>query len=562
MKTTPSRALLIATLCLLTAALPACRKKRQAEEEQQQAAAMADPFAALQDQLPADVSAALLIRDWQTALHSYGPLRDRLQRYLGDLRTVEADLRNTLGIDPRRPERLAEIGVSPEAGGAVAIVAGHPIIILGMGNEARFRDHLVQVLQGQPFNLRAPVTQRDHNGATVLEFAAAEGQPPRYVAAFRDGWAHLARGDEDTRWEPVVEALTTTAQPTLRAHEPSQRALAQLEDKPLLVVGQGTELLGMLVPAFRPMINAFASDVGTLVFGFTLHTDRLRGELVGVPLPGRQDAIARVLTREPDTTAPDFRALLHNDAYAFARIQINATQIVALLRQTVDAFDDNDGAVASTRASLDELVGMSLENELIPAMGHDAFVMATRARMITLMGISRSGNVSPGALGEGFGLAGAVAIRDRDTVLRALVALAAASPGTIVHEPAPPLDLFRLRGANERLGTFVLHEQFLILVPERQRDELLAGLTTGEAPAIPDINAAAAVELIGATDDSGIFLDLKRIANGSIGQLLGGQLPDGMRTAIQVFEEAWARLRWSDDLLRGDFEVTLATPAD
>lgn len=604
----------IALLLLCAIAFSACKRRQQQQEQEQEQwpGQWAPTLQHLAQHVPEDVASAAFIIDHTEALRSWPGLRNRAEVYIGDLAPVENDLRNTLGLDLSRPEQLANIGIRPDGGSLLFVLDGRFVAGTTLIDDEAFEEHVTTMLQGEPFDMSEPTRSARDDGHVTLHFGGPERPDATVVITENFAWAATPGfGTDDS--ELLAELISD--QERLNHAEDFGALAAQTQQYPFLVYVEDEEaaeavqnMAGVALPATID-VSDIAED---MMLALRLDADRLAG---AVTTPLEADAgLRQLLTRPADGQAADFRTYTSDESYFFVRLRSEPTVIRDLLQQTILQSADNDGVEqqvntqredeqtdseqelegdeatdddveddsADTRrpalgtlddvdpaalggtirgiaVGADELVGMNIDEELVPAFGSDFIVMATRARMLSLSSVIR-GTPNVRNITQSFGVVIAMQVRDTAVVQRAFDAVLENDPTLLRPLEDAPVPAWAVRAQNGGDLDLFLTDDALIISSSRQRNDTIEMLAEEGERTYTEIGADAARELIGATDRVGIYLDLKRITNGAIGTLLGGQLPGGIQDMLQIFDEFWATVELEEAFVEGRFEVVLSQP--
>lgn len=514
----------------------------------------------LSDHVPADASNALFVVDFTTALASYPGFRSRIAAYLKDFASIEADLRNTLGVDPARPSNLAQLGVNPAGGAVCAKLKGQPLCGVTLSDHERFRSHVVAVMQGQPFNLRAPVIETElPSGGQLLRFASEEGSAVKAAVIVTEKLGFVILQPRADAIEGMAADLETPHHTPLRTRPAFQKLLKHTERSavfawlgPDSVVEIGGQFFDFDFESELPQKDL---SQGALV-GITLHADAIDGWF-SVLIDEDNDKINTLLKRGEGHQAADFRKLVDDEAYALLRIRIDPEEIQATVRATFDSDD-----VAETTERIQEMLGSeTIEDALVEALGTDMIVMATRARLLTLAGLARGSTVTASALGNGLGLILAYQLRDPDAMRTLLSEISAHNDALLSHTKDDDGEYWRIEQGPAKSTLLMLTDDAIIATTSRQQKDVLNRIQADNIPVLTEVDAAEAQTLREATDDLGMFVDLKRVANNSLGRLASNNLSDSMRDALQLFDEFWARGELSgEEWFDGSYRIQLSKP--
>lgn len=604
-------------LLVISLSFTACKRRQQQEQEQEQwPGQWAPTLQHLALHIPDDVASAAFIIDHTEALRSWPGLRNRAEVYIGDLAPVENDLRNTLGVDLSRPEQLAELGIRPDGGSILFVLDGRFVAGATLIDDEAFEQHVTTMLQGEPFDMDEPARSASEEGYVTLHFGGPESPDATVVITENFAWAATPGfGSDDS--ELLDELLSDEER--LNHSEDFGALAAQTQQYPFLVYvedEEAAEAVQSMASVALPATIDVSEIAEDMMLALRLDADRLAG---AVTSPLEADAgLRQLLTRPEGGQAADFSTYTSDESYFFVRLRSEPTVIRDLLQETLlqpsDSDADNDetqrqeeesseddqsasnaegepeppqdeaqqqngadtrrpalgtledvdpaalgGAIRGIAVDADELVGMSVDEELVPAFGSDFIVMATRARMLSLSSVVR-GTPNVRNITQSFGVVLAMQVRDTAVVQRAFDAVLQNDPTLLRPLEDAPVPAWAVRAQNGGDLDLFLTDDALIISSSRQRSDTIEMLAEQDAPTYTEIGATAARELIGATDQVGIYLDLKRITNGAIGTLLGGQLPGGIQDMLQIFDEFWATAELEDTYIEGRFEIILSQP--
>lgn len=546
---------LLVILVLSLALGTGCKKKPKAEPE------ASDPWAStletLASHVPADASSAVFIIDFTTAFASYQGLRERAAAYLGDISSIEADLRNTLGVDPVRPQNLVNIGVNPRGGAFCAVIQEQSVCGVMLSDSDVFRAHVEKVLHGQPFNLRAPVVSSDlPSGGTLLRFAQDEGGELKAAVVQTPAIAYLILEPKAATLEGLAASLENVAAQPLSSHDVFQEALAH---------NQREAILAWMSPLSAAKAMKSITKLGHLV----PNMDNIRGVLVGVKLSSdaihgwfstaidpNDQRVRAMLTRPEGLVAADFSRFVTNDAYLVLRARTDAETLLATLRGAL-----KEDAVEAAEATVTAMPAAEFEQRLVAALGSDMLVVATRARLLTLAAIARGGTPNAKALGDGLGLIAVYQLKDAAATTALLRDFDPSGTRVATTTDANGQQNSQIMTGPAAGTLLLIRGDMLIATTDRQLSDVQEMLAADAPPVITEISAEEGLALRTNTEDIGLFIDLKRVANNSIGQLAGGQLSPKMRDALQILDEFWMRANVEDMWLDGTYRVQLSTPS-
>lgn len=514
----------------------------------------------LADHVPADATHALFIVDFTTALAAYPGLRARVSTYMKDFSTIEADLRNTLGVDPAHPSNLSELGVEPTGGAFCTKLQDQPLCGVTLSDPSAFEEHMITVLQGQPFNLRAPIVETElPSGGRLLRFASEENGPVKAAVVLTDALGYVVLQPRADDIEGLAANLETPNATPLRTRPAFQKLLEHTEPSAIMgwlgpdaITDLGGELFDTDLERMIPQKNL---SEGALL-GIKIYADAIQGWF-SVAIDENNNKLHTLLARSEDHQAADFSKFVDDDAYAFVRLHVDPDEIRKTLRATLD--DEN---IEVTQQHLEEKLGdIDIEDALLNALGTDLIVMATRARLLTLAGLARGGEVNARALGDGLGLILAYQLRDADTLRTLLNEVSNSHKDILSHVKNDDEEYWEVQKGPSKGTLLILTEDAVIATTSRQKSDVLKRIAADDIPPLKEVDADEARTLRGETDSLGLFVDLKRVANNSIGRIASNNLSDSMRNAIQIFDEFWAHGELEDDQwFDGRYRIQLSTP--
>lgn len=539
-----------------------CKKKPKPPEEISVDARWQTTSDLLASRVGADVHSVVFVNDFTKAFVAYQGLRERVAAYAKDLATIEADLRNTLGVDPVRPQKLSDIGVNPEGGAFCATTEITQYCGILVSDSARFEAHVRTVLAAQPFNLRAPVGESElPGGGKLLRFAAEENGPVRLAIIMTEGFAFVVPDVSDTNLEGLAASLEGPLPHSLRDSELYQQALTRMQGESAwlwmspLAAKKQLQSLTMLGSALPSMDN-----VKGAVVSLQIASDALHGRLF-VAVDPNDARVRAALQPAAGIDVADFTPFVENDAYLMLRARADVQSLAQIFRGNADeaTIENAQNTLSSSLGGLDIA---TLETKLAAALGSDMLIVATRARLLTIAALARGGEPNARALGDGLGLIAAYQLRDEDAGRELLQWIAEQNPALLQFtkgEDAPDRWVI-LQG--KATGTILtIGHDALVATTERQMGDVTRMLARDDKPELSEISAEEARALRAQTQDIGIFVDLKRVANNAIGTIASGKIPNSMKDAVQVFDEFWMRAELKDGWLDGTWRIQLSTPA-
>lgn len=514
-----------------------------------------------------DTAALVVLRDPAAVADAYSDFRPHVEAVLGgDLGMIETDLRNTLGIDLARPETLDASGIDPNAGAAIGAVGEQVVGVVLLSDRGRFEERITTTLQSRPFNLRAELERRRVGDANLLVYRRASDGPPDFAVALTRNVAYLIPNPGSDALDGLVGGLVGDRAESLAATPAYQASVAAADgyhvhafvSASAVAAQQRTALSAAVAEVAAEGANsgAIIDDVaalGDLTLALRLTASSIDLHVVQAPSP-------EILAEFRETTGgegdPGFAPLVVPDVYAFARLTIASDQLYAALR---DLLGDTRRAELDSKVErLRARVGMDPVAELLPAFGSDVMLLFTRARLLTLSRAMNTGSV--GEFFSGLGVVVAWEVRDRATVRRALEALVPSLDGRANLFEADGRVVVEFTDAQADIGNIVLSDRFLLLVPERQRQEVLAQLTGGTAD-LSWCDVEAARDLVRAGSGNGLFVDVRRVVEGPIGQVAFARLPNEVRRTLGRIDRVHTTTAAVGETIVTDIGLRFAAPA-
>ena len=563
-KTQPARVLVAFVLALCLAACSRCGGESGQGTDTAEApeftipdtpAALSSATAAL---LPADVAFFAAVRDPRAVTEGYAGIRTHLETVLqGDIGIVETDLRNTLGIDLERATSLEASGISAGAGFAVAIVQGRLLGVVSLSDPDLFHTRLVEVAQARPFDLSEPIERREVHGEPIFVFGSASG--PELAVTYRDGFAILLPNAGDGIDEILQHALAPDDEPLSGIQEFVSSVEAAGDShvhafvNPAVEVDRrDAEFTAWLAEVLPEVVAERLRSAGAITITLTLGENTIDLQLIQEPGAEVVATFSEVTAAERD---PGFAALATDDVYAFLRLTLAPDQLLASIRGMLNT--ERRASLDDSIAELDALLAPESVSNLLPALGSQATVFFTRARLLTLSRAMNNG--SPGEFFSGLGVVIAFELRDPPkarTALRRLVEL--------MEDRATSFEddghlVVEFTDARADIGNIVVTDEFALLVPARQRSEITE-LLDASARELSWLDVAAARGLITEPVGNGIFFDLERIADGPIGQVAFARLPVQVRRLLGRAGRFTATVAASETSIVTDVHLRFAAP--
>lgn len=521
--------------------------------------AAADAALGIAELVPADVTGFVALRDLSAVSTQYRALRPRIDALIGNVGMVETDLRNTIGVDPARLEDLTPIGVDAGGGIGLALVGASPVIVVRLADTATFVTHMTRTGQGQPFNLSAPVEEVEVGDARLFRLRRAPEGNAKISFAVRGRVGYIfgdASGDR-----ALLERLLAVEPTASLATEPRWSGSAARFDGAAIVLYVNPATAADVALGSGAPLDAEATDLirrlsrgQTFAAGITLSADRIEVDLAQAPSPD----LVGPLTAAVNTagTNPDFARLVGPDAYLVARATLAPAELLNAVRAALSA--PQQAQVDAMFASIRETSGLDFEAEILPTLGRNVLVMATRARMLTLRRVVQASRPNPGETATAFGIVIALEVSNRAAVSALLDRVATTLGARAERFESNGSSVLGFTDQQADIGNIVLTDRFLILVPQRNRDELLEQL---QRPATQQqqLRSLDARALVNDVSANGIFVDLQAIATGPIGSTLGPMLPDEVMRAAANFDSLLVRTEFVEGELRTHAVVQFTT---
>ena len=508
--------------------------------------------------LPSDTHAVVMVRSWRSALERYEDARPQLEAITGDVGFVETDLRNTLGVDLRSPATLGDAGIALDGGVAFASHGEARFTVLLTEDSAALDARMREILPEQPFALQAEPEVRTLEDATLTLFRRRAGDDPLVGLAILGEHAALFREMSADQMESLTRSLAAAKSgANLAETELFRRAARDAGDHDLLCwasgpslaeAGEVSDALADLVDGLdAELINSALTGLGESAAYLTMDSGGIRGDFTLRP---SAEAFEESAALVGESGVPDFAGLVDASSFVVMRATVSPTKLADLMSTwrgrhqadlDVEALDE-----------LDTLIGMSLEDELAPALGSNLLGLMTRQRLMTLSRAMNSG--APGEWFSGLGAVVALDVRDRDVVQRALESLVANLDGRAATFSSNGTFVLEFTDAQADIGNLVLTDSALLLVPARQRTELVERVTEGG----PSEGSGVALELAQGTLANGVYVDMQQIVSGPLGRVGFARLPTEVQRAFGRTSQISFTLRAEDAGYTGRLVVDFA----
>lgn len=528
--------------------------------------AVSDAFAA---RLPADAPLLVVVRDPTRLLARYAEVRPRLEAVLGNVGMVETDLRNTLGVDLARPESLSDIGVSASGGFAVAAINDELVVMAILSDADAFVEHATTVLQGQPWNLRADVVEREVGRMTAWEFRRDGDESPRFAVVV-DGWYGFLMPAPYDIDATIAQLQLGADQATLASTDAWQAGAdvfsedlllgyigvrSSLEDEAVRMRAQLDDGTALQPDELRRRLRTFErlEGLNAATLGADLTSERGRLSVL-VHADEALDAQFRAMMT-PSSGNPNFARLLGDDTYAVLRASLDPYAVREFARTFFG--EEAEAMIEQRLPELQELAGMDLDR-FMSAFGGNLMIGATRARLLTLRRVLNDGaSAAPGEVATAFGTVVAVQLADADVARDGLRRAA-----EVMEERAEVFDdgdalVLQFTDEQVDIGNVVVVDDFLFVVPERNRGDVLAQLRSGGGD-LSTIGAVEAQNIVTADATNGAWLNVSAVLEGPIGMVIGPALPESVASGLANFDQVFVRGSATEGGIRTDISVVFA----
>jgi hypothetical protein len=488
--------------------------------------------------LPASTEAVVFVRSWRAALERYADARPYLQNVTGDLGFVETDLRNTLALDLRRPDSFDEIGIASDGGMAAAWVVDTPAFAFLLADVESFTEQLAATMAAPPIGLDEAPEQKAVGACSMTLFRRSGQQ--RVEAAFAIiGAVGVLFPNPPT--DGPNRAVAAMCDASTGDNLSNSDALAtSIED-----AGDRAYLLHLETIGTAPVLDALSAATGLAGSDLAGTAARyghgnIAFDLDATGLVGRwrQHPTAAMLASMRELTVsgdpPGFARLVNDETFILLRLTLEPARAFALARSARD--EAYAAPIDEQLAAFDAAFGAPFADAVLPALGAHWTALATRARLFTL---NRA--ISSGKAGDWFGGLGivlAVEVNDRAVIDQAMRAIATTLEGRADLFESDGTLVLEFTDADADLGNLVLTDTMLLLVPARQRRDVVGQLTTGEGVSTTVLDTPLAIELVEAAGINGLYINVASVVSGPLGQVALARLPEEVQRALAQFDRA------------------------
>jgi hypothetical protein len=431
-----------------------------------------EPPASPERLVPAAAPWVLVVPKLRDAQGAAAPLLRTVLSFpaAANLAESAAAVRGQLGFDPLDPRALADAGVDPDRGAALAGSAGGaPLLVLPAADEAKLDAFLARTARER---LGAADRERaGKDGARVDVFRRGAGSPPALAVAWASGAALVAPGAEGPRAVAAAAALAEGA--ALRASKSYGEARAALGDGAVAI---------LFAPPASPALAAWPLARDGAAVGALASATRLELRLALLVPGARGEAWRAALPGAAGAAGADALGRLPADAFFAAHSGADPTVVARRL-----AWALPEGARASLARA-----GLDLERDLADVFAPGAALGVALAPTFEVAAVSRRGieaaERDPFRLVH---LAAVLEVKDAARAQALLAKLARAAPALGLEADARgAASTFRAaRGAAE-LSLALDGKRLLVAGGAGRLDALLGRGSAGYAAPTPGARAA------------------------------------------------------------------------
>lgn len=507
----------------------------------------------LAELIPADAAAFVVMRDWERLFGILPGIRERLPGEASAIAQAETDLRNTYGIRLDDPESLRTLGVAPNGGVAVAVLEQTPVAVFYLSDPDAFSRRTHEILTEQPFAYRGAVRERVVADVLLRAFPAVDDGPAQITTGrWRNHGFLFPAGVADDAVDAATRSMREAAGESMAERDDLRQVIGRTD---------GMAFVGLLSADLIPDEDGIGTTVSALAggerLGFGLHP-RSNGVDVRLlpPLRGRELTQLREIVDAPAPHA-SFGRVPGPEAWGVIRL----TARPQLLMRAARGDEASAQVFDSTLRSAGQLFQLDIEQELVPALGHNVILGFSRVRAMTLIRALSADDVPGGDVLDALGTVMAVELTDRDVILSALERVAAAAGEEINRFEDRGYPVFTVRDPRANLLSVTVHDRMLIIASERQRGATLDRLA-GEADPTPLlIRDDDMVQMLTAPGAVGGYLNLGHLLTGPLGTALDAQVPFRLSRVAVFADQAFGRLRLEDAGIRIDLGLRYAPAA-
>jgi hypothetical protein len=176
--------------------------------------------------------------------------------------------------------------------------------------------------------------------------------------------------------------------------------------------------------------------------------------------------------------------------------------------------------------------------------------------MLTLRRAVQAPLDEPGALFTGLGLVIGMRIHDRSLIEQLVTQLVATSDGRATSFSESGNTVVQFNDEQTDVGSIVLTDDFLLLVPSRDREAFLTAMNDAQAGRTFDEPRAQA--MLSEPVANGIYIDLARVLGGPLGAFLTEGVNEQTRTTLASLRDLYLSIQTTPTGLEADFSVRFA----
>lgn len=541
----------VSSLLLLTSGCSSCNKSAGPSADWPAAPATpAAVSASLLEKVPASSRWALVIPNAGDFTKGFGGIRGALNTAIPGFRVMDQDFKNTMGVDLGDAATLAKWGIPASSGVSFSQMGNANLAMLWVEDGEKFMTELERVLTRQPYNYVANPQPSTVGGITFKTYTTKAPETRMAYINIDKGLVRIIVCPESTKCEVnMTTELSATA----------KRASSDPLVAKVVKEAEGETLFGWYdvserndgspPPSFGPLQQQMAPLVksGGLV-GAAASLSK-QGLDLRVTLAPKDAAAAKpFLTPPANPTSPGFTKLFKDDAYAFIRLTTQFSDLLATARSSAGSAEKAE--IEEAVAEADKFLGVSVEKEIMPALGSGGVVFATRAKILSL-GSAKSAADYASALGT----VAAWQVKDRAKLEPLFDKALTLLEGRATKFSEGGATVLQFTDSEMDPGNIVLTDKLLLLVPDRDRAAVLAGLADGAAAA--GTPAPHAAKLLDEPSVNGLYLNIGKIAAGPIGQIFGGRLPPEIQTGLGLLDTLTVQSRYGAETFGADIHLGL-----
>ena len=475
---------------------------------------------AIAQRLPQTANKLFVARNWKQILTWYPAFRDRIGEHFVEIRQLEAEIRNTFQIDLRDPNSLERVGIAADGGFGITQIGDEAVYITFLSQPELFKAQIQVSFAGQPFDLpEMELIEQDQYEIRVFRRQAQAD--PRLIVVTNENMAFIAESHSDLEASLAwIDMLVASSDESLAESEEFNTTLEMFtEDDFFAYFAEGIEDFDSL-PVDSSSYGIFGSENALHFDGIGLSSAEFQTFLSEVPPSSDPEAFAKIMT---------------DQVYCFARSSFDPNSMISLasLILSEDKFADFE----ETRSQINERLQINLEEEVLSALGNNQIIMATRVRILTLGRAFGRNSLNIPELFSALGIIGAVEVTDRAQLLAVFDQLVELHDNRVSRFEEDGYTVLQFLDPTLDIGNFVLMEDLLLLVPSRQRREVVARIRGSETYDLSHIADQNARNLVTNSGENGFFMDITNIRTGPAGMLLGIQIPEDLQGLFSMSDE-------------------------